>query len=85
MAAHDNMRCHFFSDLPVASSLSLLPSPNLIEKSALFHLIEITRIDHLLRFDGLGARVGGGDLIEGRLESLGLIANLGSSDLISTL
>src|SRR5262249_56646449 len=46
--------------------------PNLIEESALFHLIEVTRINHLLMLHILCPWIDRGDFIQGRLKPLRL-------------
>src|SRR5262249_38783789 len=46
--------------------------PNLIEESALLHLVEITRVDHFLRFDALCPWVHGRDFVQCRLKPLRL-------------
>lgn len=49
--------------------LLLLSAPKLFHEAAFLHFVEIARVDHFLRLDRLGARLGGRDFIERRLDA----------------
>src|SRR6266566_4500486 len=49
--------------------LLLLSAPKLFHEAAFLHFVEIARVDHFLWLDRLGARLGGRDFIERRLDA----------------